>query len=135
MRYLGLVAAAVLLLSVTACDNENDTDAMRDAYQASLAAVNGNDGGKSYDLLSKACRDRISKEQWSQGIERAHAALGKGKLEVDTFEVVAQRGTEATVRSSARAKDAPPDLTLPSAPRESRMLKEGDDWRLDDCAG
>ena len=133
MRYLGIAAAAVLLLSAAACGDENDADAMRDTYKSSLAAVNNNDGAKSYELLSKACRDSISKEQWANQIERANAALGKGKLEVDTFEVVAQRGTEATVRSNARAKDAPPDLSIPSAPREYRMLKEGGDWRLDDC--
>ena len=129
-----VLLVAALLLVAGACDKDNDKDDMRDSYKASLEAVNKNDGGKSYDLLSKACRDSIKKEDWEQGIKRANAALGKGKLEVGSFEVLSQRGNEASVRGSAKAKDAPPDLTIPTAPRDFRMLKEGGTWRIDDCA-
>ncbi|MFN8557992.1 MAG: hypothetical protein U0531_11835 [Dehalococcoidia bacterium] len=127
-----MLGAALMVFSA-ACNDGNDRNALENTYKESLAAVNSNNGGKSYDLLSKRCRDRVQEDDWEQGIKRANAALGQGKLEVASFEVVSMQGNEAVVRSSAKAKDAPPDLSVPTSPREYRMVKEDGKWRIDDC--
>ncbi len=139
MRRLLLSTAAAALAGLTlACGGGGGSDSaqMEQTMRNMVSAFNDGRGDKMYDLMSKSCQSSTTKEKVTKDVAAARAILTNVKMELTKFEVVQQKGDEATVRSTIGLKNAPAFFRgVKPEPEESEMVKEGGKWKTNDCDG
>jgi hypothetical protein len=151
MRHTTTVAAAVLLLTLTACSTEADAPpassspkasapaatekpadkpaaddeeaALEKAVRAYSAAYFATDAAKAHSLMSKRCRDEAPIELYRPMVEATVATYGKH--EIKTVAVDQLSGDMARVTYTYPV----PTLTMKQQP----WVREGGQWRNDHC--